>query len=160
MEEKREKAVQWREIEVNKVVQIINSRNVNIGGRQSIILTLKDEDRNIQDVWASSLIVEKIQQDKDSWIDKQVFIISRGRKNRKTNATTKTSKYCVSNRSKIVIFYFLSTLRHINFVNIVNHRNIIKTRQRREKTILDREKGLNFVINIHIVSRRDKLWVH
>ena len=63
-----------------KVFQIINRRNVNVGGRQSIILTLKGEDRNIQDVRASSLIVAKIQQNKDSWIDKQVFIIRRGKK--------------------------------------------------------------------------------
>ena len=49
-EEKREKAVPWREIEVNKVFQIINRRNVKVGERQSIILTLKGEDRNIRDV--------------------------------------------------------------------------------------------------------------
>ena len=42
------------------------AQNVNVGGRQSIILTLKGEDRNIQDVWESSLTVKKIQQDKDS----------------------------------------------------------------------------------------------
>ena len=54
-------------------------------GRQGIILTLKREDRNVQNVWASLLIAKKIQKDKDSSVGKQLFIISKGKKESKTN---------------------------------------------------------------------------
>ena len=76
-DEKREKAIPWREVLVNKVFQITNHRNVNKAGGN---FNIKGEDRNIQDVWASSLIAKKIQKGKDYWVGKQLFIISKGKK--------------------------------------------------------------------------------
>ena len=76
----REKAIAWRDVEKDKVFQVVNFREVKVGGSLTFILTLTDEASNSQDVWATGLIKRKLDCDKDLYAGKEIYIISKGEK--------------------------------------------------------------------------------
>ena len=100
--ENSEPAIPWRELETNKVFEVIDIRNINIrGGRRAIILTLQAAGKNIVNMWATSIVIKHIDEKKATWESStKQYIIIRGKK------TSKDGREYYDQDYQQVNFYF------------------------------------------------------
>ena len=82
-----EKAIPWRDLPVGAVYRILSRRTVTANERPSMILTLKGADNSTRDVWATSLILGRLQEEGAVSSDRKVFIVSTGQKESKNKRT-------------------------------------------------------------------------
>ena len=79
-EERRTKAIPFRELAVNEVYKIQDYKRVNIGKRVAVILKLVDKEQTCVECWATKCVQEELEGKKDLWREQKLFIVSRGKK--------------------------------------------------------------------------------
>ena len=82
--EERLKAIPFKTLPLNSVYEISGFKNVVVDSRDAIIITLIDSSRQVTEVWATSLLIQTIKDNRDGiWKDKKLYIISKGKKDSK-----------------------------------------------------------------------------
>ena len=82
--EERSKAISFKELPLHTVFEISEFKKVVVKGRNAIIITLLDSKRKVTEVWATSLLMQDIESNRDGkWQGKKLYIISKGKKDSK-----------------------------------------------------------------------------
>ena len=74
------KAIPFLEVQTHKVYQIVKFKEVKTKKKEELILKLVDAEKNIVECWATSLIRSEFNEKREQWSEKQLYIISKGRK--------------------------------------------------------------------------------
>ena len=79
----RIKAIPFRELEKNKVYKIQSHKIVKVGKREALILRLCDAEQVYVQCWATKCIQDQFKDKEGLWFGKNLYIISRGKKESK-----------------------------------------------------------------------------